>query len=70
MFARNVADGRATACEGRDAVGVGVEPRDRETRLSEFDGQGEAYITLADDADPRGVSRDALAQGRGVIHGR
>ena len=69
FLAANVGHVRATGCEGRDAVGIGVEPGDREARLGEFDGQGEAHVALADDRDSRGVSRDATAERRGVILG-
>src|SRR3989442_1042111 len=70
LFARNVRPVGATGGEGREAVGVGVEPGDGEPGLGEFDGQREADVPLADDGDLRAVSRDASPPRRGVIDGR
>src|SRR5436853_333483 len=70
LRARHVGDVRATTPEGRNAVGVGVEPRDVEARSGEFDGQRESHVPLADDADPGAVSCYLTDQRRGVMGGR
>ena len=57
-------------CHGKAAPLRRIQPGDGEAHFGEFDGNREADVSLADNADARGVIRDASAQPRCVIHGR
>ena len=66
--ARHVWNVGPAAGQRCDPVGIGIEPGHREAGSRELNSERQTDVALTDDGHPRGVSLDAMAQRRGMVH--